>query len=366
MPETLYKLDTFPWSTMFKKNERFINKTFSMYLNNVVENLFIQKSQLERTNLEALNRRWEIVIVSGLIGSLVIGSYCKCSLYQYMFDKYKKKEIKSIDLLILIQALIEHLVCILMVTTFVIGITLDITFSEYFGEVWCNIPWYAVSFGVCQRTFGGLGIAIIRIFYIKSHYMIKRSVNTTKLAVVSLAISVAISIIMVIVIGMGNGPLSRKQIVWNFCTGKSEKFREVIYYYSLIRGSLTPRGEEATRVCSLVAMAGVVGELICYVLFFQHLYSHDEKMLTSKALSVRQVKKRHQQNAISFIGQFYTFLVKLTNIMFLIYTLNESSHAGWRMIFHIYIRIQFGIYSVVEVMTSQQLKDKLPHKIYFK
>ena len=365
MPETLHKFDTFPWSTMFKKNEQFINKTFSIYLSNVVDNLFIQESQLERTNLEALNGRWEIAIVSGLIGSLIIGSYCKCSLYQYMFDKYKKKEIKSIDLLILIQALIEHLVCILMVTTFVIGITLDITFSEYFGEVWCNIPWYAVSFGLCQRTFGGLGIAIIRMFYIKSHYMIKRSVNTTKLAVICLVVSVGISTMIVIIVGIGNGPLSRKQIVWNFCTGKSEKFREVIYY-SFIRGSLTPRGEEATRIGSLVSMAGVVGELICYVLFFQHLYSHDEKMLTSKALSVRQVKKRHQQNAISFIGQFYTFLVKLTNIMFLIYTLNETSHAGWRMLFHIYIRIQFGIYSVVEVMTSQQLKDKLPHKIYFK
>ena len=126
---------------MYKKNEHFANKTLSIYVNTAVENIFVENSQLERTNFESLNQRWEDVVVLGLIASLVIGSYCKCSLYQYMFDKYKKKEIKSIDLLILIQALIEHLVCILMVTTFVIGITLDITFSEYFGEVWCNIPW---------------------------------------------------------------------------------------------------------------------------------------------------------------------------------------------------------------------------------
>ena len=365
MPEKLHNLDTFSWSTMYKKNEYFTNKTLSIYLNTVVDSVFIQESQFERTNLESLNRRWEMAVVSVLIGSLVIGSYCKCSLYQYMFDKYKTKEIKPIDLLILIQALIEHLVCILMVTTFAIGISFDITFSEYFGEFWCNVPWYAVSFGIAQRPFGGLGIAIIRIFYIKSPYMIKKAVNTTKLAVISLVISVGISTIIVIICGMGNGPLSRKQIIWNFCTGKSENYREMVHNYSLIRGIVNPLGEEAIRICVLIGKAAVVGELICYVLFFQHLYSHDENMLTSKALSVRQVKKRHQQNAISFIGQFYTFLVKLTNGVFLMYTMNETSHTGWRMIFHIYIRLQFSIYSVVEVMTSQQLKDKLPHKIYF-
>ena len=53
-----------------------------------------------------------------------------------------------------------------------VGLILDITFSDYLGDTWCNIIWYSGVYGGAYRAIGSLGLAILRLIYIKSNYVI--------------------------------------------------------------------------------------------------------------------------------------------------------------------------------------------------
>ena len=114
-------------------------------------------------------------------------------------------------------------------------------------------------------------------------------------------------------------------------------------------------------VASLVAAAI---ELACYVLFFQHLDEHDKAMLKKKVLKTGKVKRRRRKNAITFLGQFYGFCVEMMVYSGLIYTFREKSSISYRLGIVLCFWIEFGIVSIVEVMTSNNLRQYLPHNLH--
>ena len=56
MPGNVHDLNRFPWSTMYKKNEHFANKTLSIYVNIVVENIFMEISPKFRSKQQIVIR----------------------------------------------------------------------------------------------------------------------------------------------------------------------------------------------------------------------------------------------------------------------------------------------------------------------
>ena len=353
-------------SFMYKEGKNWHNKDMLIYLENSTENLLIYDSHLELNDLDSLNQFGEGLVVVSLFGAFVIGSYFKCGLYQYMYDNHTELLNKPINMLILIQAVIEHLVCLLMVSFYIIGLAFDITFSQYLGEASCNVPWYAAGFGVAYRTFSSLGIAILRTCYIKSPYRVRDDKNRMKMMFIVLALCLAITAIVTITFGYGNGPASRKQVIWNFCTGQSETFREVVHNYSLLRGTVTPQSELMAKITLLVVFTGILSELICYVIFFHHLYSHNQGLLTREVLKVGEVKQRHRKNAITFLGQFYGFMVECIITFGLALTMDRNANIGYRLLLIICIWLEFGVLSVIEVMASEGLREKLPHNRHYR
>ena len=348
-------------SFLYNDGKNWHNTDVLIYLENSTEYLFTYDSQLELNGLDSLNQFGEGLVVVSLFGTFVIGTYFKCGLYQYMYDNHTELLNKPIDMLILIQAVIEHLVCLLMVSFYIIGLTFDITFSQYLGEASCNVLWYAAGFGVAYRTFSSLGIAILRTCYIKSPYRVRDDKNRMKMMFIVLALCLTITAIVTITFGYGNGPASRKQVIWNFCTGQSETFREVVHNYSLLRGTVTPQSELMAKITLLVVFTGILSELICYVIFFHHLYSHNQGLLTREVLKVGEVRKRHRKNAITFLGQFYGFIVECTITFGLGLTMERNANISYRLLLIICIWLEFGILSVIEVMASEGLREKLPH-----
>ena len=341
------------------------NNTVPLYLENSLQILFVNYSNLELSVPESLNQYNKNIIVLCLLGSIFIGSYFKYALYQHLYASGKEILHQPINLLILVQAIIDHLICIFMSATFTIGLTFGITLSEHLGEDWCNIPWYAGTFGVTYRTFASLGMAILRLFYIKHPYQVRNIEARMKMMYIVLFSGIVASTILTIGFGMGNGEVSRKQVIWNVCTGRSEEFREVIHNNSLIRGAIVDQSELIPKLVVVVGMLGIAAEFLCYLLFFKHLYSHDEDLLRKKVLKVDVVRKRHHRNAITFLGQFYGFVVEFARIVLLMYTMKASSDVGYRVLFVISIWVEFGILSVVEVMTSEGLQKYLPHNRCF-
>ena len=245
-----------------------------------------------------------------------------------------------------------------------VGLLFNITVSKHLNEIWCNIPWYSQAFGAAYRNFGSLGLAVFRLLLIKRNDLIKDNIIQIKILSSTFAISLILSILSAIGFGMGNGPASRKQVTWNFCTGKSENFREVEHNYSLLTGEVEQVSEFIPEMTVMVSLLAVAAELVCYVMFFQHLSRHDKAMLRKKVLEIGKVKRRRRRNAITFLGQFYGFIVEVMLYLGLIYTLNKNSHIEYRLGMVLFGWIEFGICSVVEVMTSNNLREYLPHNYH--
>ena len=349
---------------MYKEKIQIEDRKLSFYLQNHSEVFLIHNSNLELNSLDSLNQVSETVVTSTILVSIIIGSYCKSALYCYLYDNRKLFRKRPINVLILIQAIIQHLICFLMVAYYTIGLYFNITFSEHLDVVWCNIPWYAQAFGVGYRNFGSLGIAIFRLLLIKRNAWIKDKIGLMKLLSIILTISLTLSTICTIGFGMGNGPASRKQVTWNFCIGKSENFREVEHNYSLLTGKVENESEFIPEMVMVVSLLTVAIELACYVLFFEHLDDHDKAMLKKKVLQIGEVKRRRCRNAITFVGQFYGFAIEMMVFSGMIYTFRETSIISHRLGIVLFFWVEFGIVSIVEVMTSNNLRQYLPHNFH--
>ena len=347
------------WSIMYNDPLTIDERELPLYLGHSFEIFSIEESNLEQDALSAMNGFGTTIVVSSLITSVLVGSYYKYPLYHYMYDHSNEIVSKPVDLLILVQAVIEHLVCIMIVTVVSVGMIFDITFANYFGEMWCCLPWYAASFGVAYRTIGSLGIAILRLIHIKR--AVDGKYVRSYLKWIVLVTCIAVTTMVEIGYGLGNGPASRKQVVWNFCTGSSEELRKSVYDYSLARGLVKGESDLISNLSLSIPAFGVLAEFGCYILFFHHLYSHNEGMVTRKILPAIEVRKRHRKNAITFLGQFYCFLVECAITIGFFYTMHETATVGNRAGLLVGLWVEFGILSVIEVMTSNTLKDNLPH-----
>ena len=349
---------------MYKERIQINNQSVHIYSGNSSELLFIHNSNLELSSLDSLNQILETFAVSTLLVSLTIGTYFKSALYCYLYENYKTFESRPVNVLILAQAITQHLICLLMIAHLTIGLHFNVTFSEYFGEDWCSVLWYIQAYGAGFRNFGSLGIATFRLLLIKHNTWVKYKVGVVNLLRIVLVWTFISSALFAVGFGMGNGHVSRKQVAWNFCTGKSEQFREVEHNYSLLTNHVTSESEVLPKMALFASLASVVVELACYILFFRHLNLHDKGMLKKKVLTIGEVQKRRRQNAITFFGQFYGFCVEWLVYCGMIYTLKVDTDISYRLGLVLGYWIEFGLVSVVEITTSKCLKQYLPHNYF--
>ena len=348
---------------MFKKSEQLENRSFYFHSSEqTLDHFFVLDSKLELSVFESLNQVTENVVICSLIASFTIGTYFKSALYSYLLKSYNTFGYQPVNALILIQAIVQHTVCFLMVINYTVGLYFDLTFADHFGEDWCNVPWYIQAYGAGYRNFGSLGIAVFRLLLIKCNDWVKYKLGLRQLFCLVIASTIVLSTLFAIGFGMGNGPSSRKQVTWNFCVGKSEVFREVETDYLLLTGQTSNESEVIPEVAVVVSLISVGLELICYILFYCHLDNHDKSMLTKKVLNTGEAKRRRNQNAMSFMGHFYGFGAECIVYFGLLFTLRETSNIGYRLGLVLCFWIEFGIVSVVEVMFSNHLHNHLPHR----
>ena len=346
---------------MYKNTRKIQNISIPVPINNTSELLLINELNLELTALDSLTNSGEALVISSLLGSAIVGTYCKTAMYLYMYHKIKDKKTTPIDLLLLANAIIQHIGCLVVLFTFIMAMPADVTFSNHLNQAWCNIPWYSGIGAGAYRTIGSLGIAIFRLLYIKYDQWVEYRVGKMRLMSAIMAIGITLSASIAIGFGIGNGPASRKQVFWNWCMERNEEFREVVSDYGVLSGTITPKSEFTTRLSLCSLMVGNMFELGCYVIFFRHIYIHDSTMLQRNLLSPGTIKKRHQKNAITFLGQFYGFVIECSTYMILMFTLEKSTDIGYRLAITIAFWIEFGVMSLLEVIVSPNLTRYLPH-----
>ena len=326
------------------------------YLNSV-------KLDLSINALQRLTTISKVLISAGLGLSLLIGSYFKSTIYLYMYEKRKNLAERPINVLLLVQAIVQHLISTLMIIFYIFGMFSDVAISKQLGgEAWCNIEFHAGNYGFSYRVVGGLVIACYRLLCIFASDWVKCKIEGNVLLCFTLMLSSTVPAGMIVGFAMGNGPASRKQAGWNLCIGKSEELRNVLHEYSILQGTTTPEAEYGPKIVILIALLFVVAELLCYVAFFGHFYLHDREMLKKKILKADVIQRRNQKNAVTFLGQFWTFMTECIIVILVFISLNEQSDISYRVFAIIGFWIEFGIVSVVEVCASESLGNYLPHR----
>ena len=106
------------------------------------------KLTLNANAFEKLPFELKVTVLVILISSLLVGSYFKSANYLYMYARKKTLSERPIDILLLIQAIIQHLLITQIIFACVTGLFIDVTISDLLGgEAWCLIPWYGANYG---------------------------------------------------------------------------------------------------------------------------------------------------------------------------------------------------------------------------
>ena len=118
---------------------------------------------------------------------ILIASYFRYFLYSHLYCKYKNKQLTSIDILILISSIVQHLANVGRIAFFTVLLSEGFS-SEYWdwkletrGLVFCGTFRIIMAFEYYYSGIGSLGIAIFRVMYVKFDTMVKVVIGETKL-----------------------------------------------------------------------------------------------------------------------------------------------------------------------------------------
>ena len=182
----------------------------------------------ERTFLLKLSFFWKIVIWFLVTGSLIIGWICKFVIYLHIFKTNIRDQ--PINVLILMEQLVHHFcgnfILVNISLSLPLGLSVQEMIDQYFGNVisgnsFCWIYFYIQNVNIIYRAVDGLGIAVIRFFYIKRGTWVKYKFGEWKLIwLVGIKIW-ALSCVMIYLYGLEN--VSNRSI-YNICQGHSQPF----------------------------------------------------------------------------------------------------------------------------------------------
>ena len=72
----------------------------------------------------------------------------------------------------------------------------------------------------------------------------------------------------------------------------------------------------------------VVLEIIIYAMFFIHMYKHDNNELLRRLLTPNVTRNRNRTNAITFFGQFCSFVIEFSWIILYVITIPLDNKVG--------------------------------------
>ena len=106
-----------------------------------------------------------------------------------------------------------------------------------------------------------------------------------------------------------------------------------------------------------VLMSPTIAEIIIYFIFFHYIYIHGNGERLRRLLEPTVIKLRNRTNAITFFGQFCSFVFELSSAIFIICALKGWGEA-WGVIFVLKLTC-FTSISMIEVFTSGTLRPRL-------
>ena len=341
-------MDNFQNSTLFLElGDTYIQNTFDLVFQIVsIEN--VMRSSL--ADFSTLSQ----IIVTGICSVLLfIGSYFRYILYEQCFDQYKSKESKPITLLILFVTISQHLT---IVFNYLWGLTVilnDKWFGHDDGNGFCVFVKNLYRFDIAYAIIGGFGISFYRILYIRFDHWVKYGVGEKRLLYSILLGGLTLAVVCVVLFAQNDYEESTN----GMCRlSLKSMMLELLDEYEQSRGntSIYNYWLNVRVVLGFIGILITVIEISIYICFFHHIYKHDNSERIRRLLDQATIKRRNKKNAVTFFGQFCSFVIEISVMIFI--SLGTQMPQGHFIFWVKYIG--FASMAIIEVLTSAQLRSK--------
>ena len=238
---------------------------------------------------------------------------------------------------------------------YVVNLMTETAVGNMIGFQYCQIMDVIGVYGIIYLSVGSLGIAIYRVLYIKLEYFVKYVVGERLLLGIIWIISITSCGVLVFLFTF---EASSHRTQMNMCTGLSITDTQIVIDYGLSRGEemLTTTTLQKSVTTTCIAMQTI--EFFIYIWFFTHRYRNDNGNI-KKLLTQDVIHERNTKNVITFLGQFYGFIMEyafLTSLLLLMYFADEHTTQIKALMVMIKI-MDFGLLSAVEVWSSPGLRS---------
>ena len=295
----------------------------------------------------------------------VMGSYFRYILYSFMFKKYRKHQLTPIDVLIFVSTSLQHLTNLMRMVFYTILISDGNNFEHWEWQMKgveryaCSFFRFSVTFELYYNCVGSVGLSIYRILYIKHDSFVKYTFGERNLLFLILGGGILITTIMALSTCMND----YEQLLNDHCHFPANKdILVTLDEYQIAGGHASPYIHFSyPRITNGVIMVGMTfGEIFIYIAFFHFVYKHDNSDWLKKILDKKAIKKRNKTNAITFFGQFCSFLFELSYWILCLLAFLVGKKEGFLWASASFLRfISFCVMAAIDVLVSSSLRPEI-------
>ena len=227
-------------------------------------------------------------------------------------------------------------------------------------EQWlCIIFKFSVVFELYYSCVGSLGISIYRILYIKHDEIVKYKIGERNLLLLVMIGGVLLTTFMTLTTFMND----YENVLAEHChIPVDENILMTLDQLKMAGGYTSPYyGFIYPRIINGAIMLGMtLAEICIYVAFFLFVYRHDNSENLRKILEKKTIKKRNKTNAITFFGQFCSFLFELIYwvLTLLAALVGRKESFLWAVTASVRL-ITFSGMAAIDVLVSSSLRTKM-------
>ena len=303
--------------------------------------------------------QWIFIFLAWL--QMFITSYFRFIVYRHLFQKYRKKEFNAINVLVFVDAVLEHSTMFTFSIFYTLVVTFDAPLEEILGPWFCYPITLHYRFVAFYAALGSLGISIYRILLLKKEGLVKYIIGLEYTMYIILAFGLSLAATWTVLISITDyEALFRKT-----CTIIQPERRQILNLleqYELSRGnpSIYNYWRDVRIFLASCMILITFAQIGIYVAFFHHLYTHDNAESLRRLLDEDVVKLRNRRNAITFLGHFFSFIFDLAfNILvhLAVWMGNRDNKLVGVTVATAAVSIMGG--SIIEVLTSPSLREKV-------
>ena len=296
----------------------------------------------------------------------IIISYFRYILYNYLYGQYSLKVLKPIDILTLLHALADHATVLCMA---IIGSLICINGKSLQdisgGTSYCVIHMYIVEFGRTYTFIGSLMMSLYRILLIKYDQRVVHYIGTKNLFRFILILGTFLTLTVVVSQAIND----YEQVRRNTC---QQVYRKQIllfldeYEQGLGRTSILSYWQSVQLMSSYGRIFTKVAEIIIYIILFHEIYKNDNSPGLRRLLEPEVISGRNRRNAITFFGQFCSFMFELSWTVVYIFTIFVATRTKTLIISRFAIRmVTATCMPIIEVVTSNTLRKRICKFVFY-